>query len=264
MKTALLVIDIQKDYFPEGKFPLVEPLAAAQKAYMLLQCFREHGGRHVHIQHISLKPDATFFIKGDSGSDIHDAVTHFEGEPIVYKHYPNSFRETNLLEILREWGVERVVISGMMTHMCVDATARAAFVTATHSHAFVAPSFQPVSSTFASAPFVASWAAAWVGSNARLTAASNLLTDPSDTGMSHTSANKVRTARLPSRPTPVRYAATAVNLGPNPLAASGTGAAVVASGSIGIRACAGGGGPRAATSPAGPAPGRRRGSGRRR
>ena len=126
MKTALLVIDIQKDYFPGGKYPLVEPLAAAKKAYMLLQCFREHGGHHIHIQHISLKPDATFFIKGDNGSDIHDSAAHFVGEPIVYKHYPNSFRETNLLEMLKEWGIERVVITGMMTHMCVDATARAA------------------------------------------------------------------------------------------------------------------------------------------
>ncbi len=126
MKTALLVIDIQKDYFPGGRFPLVNPEAAAKKAYELLQCFREHGGRHIHIQHISLKPDAAFFIKGDSGSDIHDIVSHFEGEPIVYKHYPNAFRETNLLEMLREWGVGRVVICGMMTHMCVDATARAA------------------------------------------------------------------------------------------------------------------------------------------
>ena len=126
MKTALLVIDIQKDYFPGGKYPLVEPLDAAKKAYMLLQCFREHGGHHIHIQHISLEPDATFFIKGDNGSDIHDSAAHFVGEPIVYKHYPNSFRETNLLEILREWSIERVVITGMMTHMCVDATARAA------------------------------------------------------------------------------------------------------------------------------------------
>ena len=126
MKTALLVIDIQNDYFPGGKFPLVNPLEAAKKAFELLQCFREHGGHHIHIQHISLKPDAAFFIKGDSGSDIHDSVAHFEGEPIVYKHYPNSFRETNLLEKLKEWGTERVVIAGMMTHMCVDATTRAA------------------------------------------------------------------------------------------------------------------------------------------
>ncbi len=126
MKTALLIIDIQKDYFPGGKMELVDPLEAAKKAYMLLQCFREHSGYHVHIQHIALKPDATFFVKGTDGTDIHDSVAHFEGEPIVYKHYPNSFRETGLLEMLKAWGIERVVICGMMTHMCVDATARAA------------------------------------------------------------------------------------------------------------------------------------------
>src|SRR4026207_951235 len=126
MKTALLVIDIQKDYFPGGKYPLVNPLEAAQKAYMILQCFRESGNHHVHIQHISLEPDATFFISGDRGTDIHDSAAHFEGEPIVYKHEPNSFLNTNLLELLKSWETERVVITGMMTHMCVDATARAA------------------------------------------------------------------------------------------------------------------------------------------
>lgn len=126
MKTALLVIDIQNDYFPDGKFPLVNPEEAAKKAYELLQCFREHDGHHVHIQHISLEPDASFFIKGDSGSDIHDLVAHFEGEPIVYKHEPNSFLNTELLDLLKSWKIERVVICGMMTHMCVDATTRAA------------------------------------------------------------------------------------------------------------------------------------------
>ena len=126
MKTALLVIDIQNDYFPGGKYPLVNPLEAAQKAYVILQCFREHGGYHVHIQHISKKPDATFFISGDRGTDIHDSAAHFEGEPIVYKHEPNSFLNTNLLELLKSWEIERLVITGMMTHMCVDATARAA------------------------------------------------------------------------------------------------------------------------------------------
>ena len=129
MKTALIIIDVQKDYFPGGKHPLVNPLEAAQNAYMLLQCFREHGpqgAHHVHIQHISKKPDAKFFISGDRGTDIHDSVTHFEREPIVYKHEPNAFLNTNLLELLKSWEIERVVICGMMTHMCVDATARAA------------------------------------------------------------------------------------------------------------------------------------------
>lgn len=126
MKTALLLIDIQNDYFPGGKNPLVNPQQAAEKAYGLLQCFRENDEKHVHIQHISLEPDAAFFVKGDSGSDIHDSVAHFEGEPIVYKHEVNSFLNTNLLDVLKEWSTERVVITGMMSHMCVDGTARAA------------------------------------------------------------------------------------------------------------------------------------------
>lgn len=126
MKTALLIIDIQKDHFPGGKHPLVNPLEAAQNAYMILQCFRERGGHHVHIQHISNKPDATYFISGDRGTDIHDSVAHFEGEPIVYKHEPNAFLNTDLLELLKRWEVERLVTCGMMTHLDIDATARAA------------------------------------------------------------------------------------------------------------------------------------------
>ena len=126
MKTALLVIDFQKDHFPGGKHPLVHALEAAKKAYMILQCFREHGGHHIHIQHISRKPDAAFFISGDRGTDIHDSVAHFEGEPIVYKHEPNAFLNTELLELLKSWEIERLVVCGMMTHLDVDATVRAA------------------------------------------------------------------------------------------------------------------------------------------
>ena len=126
MKTALLVIDIQNDYFPGGRMELVKPFEAAKKAYELLQCFREHEQKHVHIQHVATRPTATFFLPGESGVNIHDSVEHFEGEPLVIKHFPNSFRETNLLELLKGWGIERVVITGMMTHMCVDGTARAA------------------------------------------------------------------------------------------------------------------------------------------
>jgi nicotinamidase-related amidase len=126
MKTSLLLIDIQNDYFPGGKMELEGPLEAAKKANELLQCFRDHGMPTVHIQHVSRKPDATFFIPGERGTDINDLTAHYEGEPLVQKHYPNSFRETNLLDLLREWEIERVIITGMMTHMCVDATARAA------------------------------------------------------------------------------------------------------------------------------------------
>jgi len=126
MNTALLVIDIQNDYFPGGKMELEGALEAGRKAGALLQCFREHSGKHIHIQHESIRPGATFFLPGSEGIRIHDSVPHYVGEPIVYKHFPNAFRETSLLELLRGWQTERLVICGMMTHMCVDATVRAA------------------------------------------------------------------------------------------------------------------------------------------
>lgn len=126
MKTALILIDFQKDYFPGGKHPMVNALEAAKNAYMLLQCFREHNGYHVHIQHISKEPDAAFFIPGDRGTDIHDSVAHFEGEPIVYKHTPNAFLNTELFTLLKGQEIERLVVCGMATHLAVEATARGA------------------------------------------------------------------------------------------------------------------------------------------
>ena len=126
MKTSLLLIDIQNDYFPGGRMELANPLEAARKAYELLQCFREHDMHHIHIQHVANNPNATFLRPDGNGADIHESAAHFVGEPLVIKHFPNAFRETNLLELLRAEGTQRVVITGMMTHMCVDATARAA------------------------------------------------------------------------------------------------------------------------------------------
>jgi nicotinamidase-related amidase len=126
MKNALLLIDFQNDYFAGGKMELVNPLDAARNARELLQCFREHNGMHIHVQHVSTRAGATFLLPGDRGSDIHDSVAHFVGEPLVVKHFPNAFRETDLAPLLKKEGVSRVVITGMMTHMCVDATARAA------------------------------------------------------------------------------------------------------------------------------------------
>jgi nicotinamidase-related amidase len=126
MKSALLLIDFQNDYFPGGKMELVNPLEAARNARELLQCFREHQGMHIHIQHVSTRAGATFLLPGDRGCDIHDSVAHFVGEPLVVKHFPNAFRETDLEPMLKQQGVKRLVVTGMMTHMCVDATARAA------------------------------------------------------------------------------------------------------------------------------------------
>jgi len=126
MNTALLLIDIQNDYFKEGANPLVESLAASEEAAKILKLFREKHLPVIHIQHLATRPDATFFLPDTKGAEIHPNVAPLAHELVVKKHYPNSFRETGLLVHLKALGIEELVICGMMTHMCVDATVRAA------------------------------------------------------------------------------------------------------------------------------------------
>ena len=127
MKTALILVDLQNDYFPAGKMELVGSVEASQRAARLLAFFREAHLPLVHIQHVSTRPTATFFLPDTVGVKTHANVQPLEGETVYQKHFPNSFRETPLLAHLQREQIERVVIAGMMTHMCVDATVRAAF-----------------------------------------------------------------------------------------------------------------------------------------
>jgi len=126
MPTTLLIIDIQNDYFPEGRFPLPGSPEAGEKAAGLLDAFRERGLPVVHVRHVAARPGATFFLPDTTGADIHPAVAPLPGEPVVVKHRINSFLETGLEAILRELGTESLVVAGMMTNMCVDAGVRAA------------------------------------------------------------------------------------------------------------------------------------------
>jgi nicotinamidase-related amidase len=127
MKTGLLIVDMQKEYFPGGKMELVGSVEASVKAKVLLHAFRKKELPVVHIQHISLREGAAFFAPGTNGAEIHENVSPTAGEPVFEKHYPNSFRGTSLLGHLQTNGIERLVIGGMMTHMCIDATTRAAW-----------------------------------------------------------------------------------------------------------------------------------------
>jgi nicotinamidase-related amidase len=127
MTTALLLIDIQNDYFPGGNMELEGSLEVSLRARELLTFFRGKNLPVVHIQHVSARPEATFFLPGTEGVKIHPNVEPLPEEVVFQKNYPNSFRNTPLLEHLRDKGVDKLVVGGMMTHMCVDATVRAAF-----------------------------------------------------------------------------------------------------------------------------------------
>lgn len=126
MTRALVVVDIQNDYFAGGANPLVEPDAAAANARLLQDAFRAAGEPVVNIQHVWDDPEAAFMRPGTAGVEIHESVAPLPGEIVIQKAHPNSFLETSLEETLRGLGVDHVVVCGMMTSMCVDATARAA------------------------------------------------------------------------------------------------------------------------------------------
>ncbi len=113
--TALLIIDIQDFYFPGGKVPLVEPEAAAENARRVLAAFRAEGNPVVHVRH-DFEP----------GGSIHASVTPKEGEKVFTKTEVSCFNGTQVLAHLKEVGVERLVIVGMQTHMCLEAATRAA------------------------------------------------------------------------------------------------------------------------------------------
>ncbi len=126
MARALVIVDIQKDYFPDGAHPLEGPEEAAGAAKRLLESFRVAGEPVVHVRHLWDEEDATFMRPGTDGVEIHPDVAPLDGERVITKAYPNSFRETELEDELRSRGVDELVVCGMMTSMCVDATVRAA------------------------------------------------------------------------------------------------------------------------------------------
>lgn len=124
--TALLIIDIQNDYFPGGAMELEGAEQAGAKAAQALGKFRKDGLPVFHVQHLSVRPGATFFIPGTPGVEIRDGLKPLEGETLIEKNFPNSFRGTALQNYLDKKKIKNLVVAGMMTHMCVDASVRQA------------------------------------------------------------------------------------------------------------------------------------------
>ena len=122
--TALIVIDIQNDYFPGGAMELEGADAAGAQAAQALRSFRDRQMPVIHVRHLSVRPGATFFIPGTKGAEIHASVRPRSGETVIEKNFPNSFRNTALKEHLEKNNITNLVVAGMMTHMCVDASVR--------------------------------------------------------------------------------------------------------------------------------------------
>ncbi len=126
-KTALIVIDAQQEYFaPAGKVVLPHAPEAATRIAAMLDWARAQAVPVVHVVHESRRPNPTTFAPGSPALEIHPLAKPAVGESIVVKHLPGSFTGTPLEQLLRKQGIERVVLTGFMTQMCVDTTARQA------------------------------------------------------------------------------------------------------------------------------------------
>ncbi|MBK1877077.1 cysteine hydrolase family protein [Pelagicoccus mobilis] len=126
MKKALLLIDLQNDYFPEGLFPLWNTDGTLEKLKSAISLAQANGVEVIHIQHIA-NPEAgiaPFFNKGTKGADIHaDILAAAPEAPVVIKEYADSFHQTELESVLSDRGIEELLVCGMMTQNCVTHTA---------------------------------------------------------------------------------------------------------------------------------------------
>jgi nicotinamidase-related amidase len=179
MSQALLLVDLQRDYFPGGAHPLVEPDAAVAAAARLLEDFRDRGAPVIHLQHVWDAPEATFMRPGTEGVEIHPLVAPESGEPVIQKAQPNGFSGTSLERELRGHGIEEILVAGMMSSMCVDSTVRAAVdhgftVTVVHD-ACAAPDLEFVGETIPGAMVHAAFMAALAGSFATVVSADEAL-----------------------------------------------------------------------------------------
>jgi nicotinamidase-related amidase len=125
MKKALVIIDVQNDYFEDGKMPLHLPEKALAKINKLEESFTAKKLPIIYIQHIKEQGTADFFARGTKGVLLHENLKTNHSCIIIEKQFPNSFIETNLKETLDSLDVQQVIITGMMTHMCIDSTTRA-------------------------------------------------------------------------------------------------------------------------------------------
>lgn len=124
MSRALLVIDVQNEYFT-GALPITHPAGHLKQ---ILGAMDAAAGRAptIVVQHHFPTPDKPFFQKGTAGWELHPEIQARPRDLLVEKTMPGSFTGTPLEDWLRDRGVDTVTIAGYMTHMCCDTTARQA------------------------------------------------------------------------------------------------------------------------------------------
>ena len=124
-KRAVIVVDLQNEYLSTGKLPLVNLDPAVSNAAEIIAQARARGEMLVHVKHESSQAGAKAFVPSSTGADFISEVAPADGEQIVVKNYPNSFRDTSLKQVLEDNKIQELIVIGAMSHMCVEATTRA-------------------------------------------------------------------------------------------------------------------------------------------
>ncbi|AKT41447.1 cysteine hydrolase family protein [Chondromyces crocatus] len=123
MTKALLVIDVQNDYFSGGAFPLWNPEATLERVEHAIGQAKAKDIPVILIQHLAPRGAAPFFEEGSAGAEIHPRIlSAAPGAPVVQKTYADSFVKTTLEETLEKLSVKELLVCGMMTHNCVTHT----------------------------------------------------------------------------------------------------------------------------------------------
>ncbi|KAI8890291.1 Isochorismatase hydrolase [Backusella circina FSU 941] len=126
MKEALIIVDVQNDYFPNGKFPTWQPEETAEQIKILINKFRNENKEVIYVIHHSTdeqRKTLDFFEPGSWGAEIHDSVKPLPSEKVFIKEYSDSFVGTDLTEYLKSKSIDTTIVVGMMIHNCVNATA---------------------------------------------------------------------------------------------------------------------------------------------
>lgn len=125
-KTALLVIDVQNEYF-DGQWPVPDGQAALYRIEQAIEASHRAGASVIYVQHEVLRPERGIFLRGTHGFELHPRLQPRPDDPHIVKNYPGAFTKTNLADVLYKYRINTLIISGYMTHMCCDTTAREAF-----------------------------------------------------------------------------------------------------------------------------------------
>jgi nicotinamidase-related amidase len=120
---CLVLIDLQNEYLA-GPLALPDANAAVASAARLLTRARRRGTPVFHIAHKG-RPGGLFDRAAERGAIVPE-LTPLAGEPVVEKELPNAFAGTDLQKRLTAAARNNIVLAGLMTHMCVSSTARAA------------------------------------------------------------------------------------------------------------------------------------------